>query len=289
MSALEWVGSIRTSVVGRMLRNPVGASGSAMIIFMLAISVLAPVISRYDPELQISSEILVGPSATHWFGTDNLGRDLFSRLAYGARLSWFVGLTSVGIGATVGLVIGLCAGYFGGLVDLLLMRVIDVILAFPGLIFLITLVGILGPSLRNALIAIGIGMTPSFARVTRGQVLSFREMDFVRAATTLGATSPRIMFRHILPNLVPILIVQVSLAFSFAILAETSLSFLGLGAQPPEPSWGAILNLSRQFVESAPWLGIFPGLVIMISVLGFNQLGDGLRDVLDPRLRGRLK
>jgi len=279
---------LRRSILGRLLKNPVGLSGAIMIALILMAGVLAPWISPYPPEFQDGDRVLIGPSWENLFGTDNLGRDVFTRLAYGARLSWFVGLTSVSIGATIGLLLGLTAGYFGGVVDNLLMRLIDIILAFPGLILLITLVGILGPNLRNALIAIGIGMTPTFARVTRAQVLALKETEYVVAARMLGATDARIMFRHVLPNILAILIVQVSLAFSFAILAETTLSFLGLGAQPPSPSWGATLNLSRQYMEQAPWLAIFPGLVVMISVLGFNQLGDGLRDVLDPRLRGRM-
>ncbi len=277
----------RGSVLYRLLRNPVGLSGALMVLAILVLSILAPVIAPYHPEFQ-GDQLLAGPSLSHLFGTDDLGRDVFTRLLYGARLSWWVGITAVGIATVVGVLIGLLAGYVGGFTDHLLMRAIDMILAFPGLVFLITLVGILGASLQNALIAIGVGMTPSFARVTRSQVLLLKETEFVNAARAVGASHLRLMFRHIVPNLAAILIVQVSLAFSYAILAETSLSFLGLGAQPPEPSLGATLNLSRRYMEIAPWLGIFPGLVVMVSVLGFNQLGDGLRDVLDPRLRGRM-
>jgi peptide/nickel transport system permease protein len=258
-----------------------------MVGLILVLAVFAPLIAPYDPERQLGDQILVGPSWDHLFGTDNLGRDVFSRIIYGARLSWFVGITAVGIGAAAGVTMGVMAGYFGSVVDNTIMRLVDIILAFPGLVFLITLVGILGASLENALIAIGIGMTPSFARVARGQVLTVKEAEFVLAARSLGASDARLILRHILPNIMAIVIVQISLSFSLAILAETTLSFLGLGAQPPEPSWGATLNLTRSYLELAPWLGIFPGLAVMISVLGFNQLGDGLRDVLDPRLRGQ--
>lgn len=278
----------RGSILHRLLRNPVGLQGTVLIGVMCLIALLAPVLAPYSAEAQHGDALLQGPSADYWLGTDNLGRDQFSRLLHGTRLAWLAGLSAVGIGATVGVVAGLVAGYYRGIADELVMRVADVIFAFPGLVFLILLVGVLGPSLRNALIAIGIGMAPAFARMTRGQVLSVKETEYVAAARSLGSSDVRIMFRYILPNIAATLIVQTSLAFSSAILIESSLSFLGLGAQPPAPSWGSMLNLSRQYMEIAPWLAIFPGLAVMLSVLGFNQLGDGLRDVLDPRLRGRL-
>lgn len=276
------------SFLHRLMRNPVGMQGAVMMALMLFVAVFAGVLSPYGPSDQFGDQLLQAPSLQHPLGTDHLGRDVFSRIAHGARLAWMVGLVAVGLGAAGGVTLGLIAGFFRGWLDDLIMRAMDVILAFPRLIFLIAIVGVLGPSLLNALIGIGIGMMPAFARVTRGQVLSIKETDYVQAAISLGSGSTRVIRSHVFPNVLPILIVQASLAFSTAILAESTLSFLGLGSQPPEPSWGSMLNLSRAYMEYAPWLAIAPGLAVMISVLGFNQLGDGLRDVLDPRLRGKV-
>jgi len=225
------------------------------------------------------------PNINHWFGTDSLGRDIYSRIIHGTRVSMFVGLLAVTIAFLLGTNIGIISGYYGGKIDTFLMRFIDILLAFPGLVLAMLISGLLGPNIVNAMIAVGIMLTPSFARVSRGSVLSVKNQPYIASARIIGCSDPYIIFNYILPNIMVPLSVLFSISLSIAILAESALSFLGLGIQPPSPSWGGMLHHGRLFMEIAPWVAIFPGLAIMIAVLSFNFLGDGLRDALDPRLK----
>lgn len=253
---------------------------------LLLTAVFAPALAPYDPIQVVPSRSLQPPSAQHWFGTDDLGRDVFSRVVWGSRVSLSVGAISVSIGFLVGVTVGLLAGYFGGAVDLVAMRVIDALLAFPALVLAIAITAALGPQIQYAMIAIGVVAIPAYARLTRGQVLSVRELDFVTAARTIGAPPLRIVVRHIFPNVTNPLIVQATLATAFAILAEATLSFLGLGSQPPNPSWGSDINYSQRYLANQMWwMSAGPGLAIFLAVFSFNFLGDALRDALDPRLR----
>jgi peptide/nickel transport system permease protein len=267
-------------------RKPFGAFGAAIIVVLVVVAAFAPVIAAYDPQETIRGARLLSPRWTFWFGTDNIGRDLFSRLVYGARISLIVGICATALGIGFGLLFGLLSGYAGGWVDQLIQRVMDIVLAFPGLILALALVAMLGASLRNVLIAIAVGGIPTASRVVRGVVLSTKEEDFVTAARLLGASAPRIVLRHILPSTLAPVIVLASISFGTAIIAEASLSFLGLGVPPPAPSWGGMLSgPSRRFMTQAPWMAIFPGLAISLVIFGINVFGDALRDVLDPRLR----
>ncbi|MDX2006754.1 MAG: ABC transporter permease [Meiothermus sp.] len=259
--------------------------GGAIILVMALCALLSPVMAPYDPAEMHPDHTLEGPSAQFWLGTDMFGRDQFSRILHGARISFMVGLISVSIALLLGGVLGLIAAYSRGWVDNLIMRVMDILFAFPFLLLTIAIMAAFGTSLANAMIAIGIVYTPSFARVVRGAALGVMELGYVEASQALGTSSARMMFRHVLPNIQGPIIVQTTLSLAFAILAEAALSFLGLGAQPPMPSWGLMLNEGRDFFNQAPWLAIFPGVAITLAVLGFNLLGDGLRDALDPRLR----
>jgi peptide/nickel transport system permease protein len=261
--------------------------GSVIILVLIICAVFAPLIAPYGPvELRVG-EPLSPPSAQHLFGTDDLGRDMFSRIVYGSRLTLQVGALAVAISATIGVLIGLVAGFYGGWIDSWLMRFTDVMLAFPGLLLALAIVAILGPGLNNAMIAVGVGSFPAYARLVRGSVLSIRGSEFVTAERVLGAGDRHIMRRAILPNVLAPIIVLASLEFPAAILSAAALSFLGLGAQPPDPEWGALLTDGRNFIRSAPWLINIPGLAIFAVVLAFNLLGNTLRDVLDPRQRGR--
>jgi peptide/nickel transport system permease protein len=253
-------------------------------LFVLA-ALLAPFIAPFDPAQQSWSNVRKPPSWLHWFGTDESGRDLLSRVIWGARASLMAGVISVSIAAGCGVPIGLIAGYRGGIVDALISRVTDAMLACPFLILAIALAAFLGPSLTNAMIAIGITTTPIFVRLTRGQVLAVKVEDYVEAARAVGNSGVRIAWRHILPNILPALLVQATLSIAAAIIAEASLSFLGLGQQPPAPSWGSMLNTAQRFLTNAPWMAVWPGLAIFIAVFSFNLLGDGLRDALDPKER----
>jgi len=244
---------------------------------------LAPWVAPYDPLATSWSAIRKAPSAAHWFGTDELGRDVLSRVIYGTRASLLAGVVSVSIALSLGIPIGLLAGYAGRWPDALISRMTDAMLATPFLILAIALAAFLGPSLTNAMIAIGISATPIFIRLTRAQVLSVKVEDYIEAARAVGNPHWRIAIRHILPNVVPPLIVQATLAIAAAVIAEASLSFLGLGQQPPAPSWGSMLNTAKNYVENAPWMAVWPGASIFVLVLSFNLLGDGLRDALDPR------
>jgi peptide/nickel transport system permease protein len=272
---------------GRALRRLTHRRGAmvalAIILLLIAVAILAPYIAPYDPTTQSWSAVRKAPSAAHWFGTDEVGRDILSRIVYGARASLSAGMISVGIAIAVGVPFGLLAGYAGGLIDGLVSRITDAMLACPFLILAIALAAFLGPSLGNAMIAIGITATPIFVRLTRGQVLSVKSEDYIEAARAIGNPHWRIAFRHILPNVLPQLLVQATLTIATAIIAEASLSFLGLGQQPPAPSWGSMLNAAQRFLTNSPWMAVWPGLAIFLTVLSFNLLGDGLRDALDPR------
>ena len=257
--------------------------GFAVVVFFVLLALLAPWIAPYDPVATNWSAIRAAPSAAHWFGGDELGRDVLSRIVWGARASILAGVVSVSISLALGVPIGMLAGYVGRWVDALISRITDAMLACPFLILAIALAAFLGPSLTNAMIAIGISATPIFIRLTRAQVLNAKAEDYVEAARALGNPHHRIALRHIFPNIVAPLIVQATLAIAAAVIAEASLSFLGLGQQPPAPSWGSMLNTARNYVDQAPWMAIWPGVSIFLLVLSFNLLGDGLRDALDPR------
>jgi peptide/nickel transport system permease protein len=267
----------------RLVRRRGAMVGLAVVVFFVLIAVAAPFISPYDPVATSWSAVRKAPSAQYWFGTDEIGRDVLSRVIWGARASLLAGLVSVSISMLLGVPIGLLAAYVGGWTDGVISRFTDAMLAVPFLILAIALAAFLGPSLTNAMIAIGVSATPVFIRLTRAQVLAVKVEDFVEAARAVGNPHWRIALRHILPNVLPPLIVQATLSIAAAVIAEASLSFLGLGQQPPAPSWGSMLNTAKNFVDNAPWMAIWPGLSIFLLVLSFNLLGDGLRDALDPR------
>lgn len=269
--------------VRRSLRDPRALSGFAVVVVTLVLALFAPLIAPYPPDKPDFAATLAPPSGAHWFGTDELGRDTFSRIVYGARVSLLVGLVSVGGALAVGGGVGLLAGYLGGRWEGVLMRIMDVIFAFPSILLALAITAILGPSLTNAMIAISVVYVPIFARLARGQVLTVREQAYVEASHALGARDLAVMTRHIAPNIMAPLIIQGSLLFASAIITESYLSFLGLGIQPPTPSWGNMLKNAIGFLGLAPWMAWFPGLAIFVVVLGFNLLGDGLRDLFDPR------
>jgi len=277
--------SPRQLAIRAFLHRPVAVVGLAIIVLFVAVAVLAPVISPYDPIATSWSAIRKAPSAAHWMGTDENGRDVLSRVAYGARASLLAGVVSVLIAAGIGVPSGLVAGLSGRWVDAVLSRIVDAMLACPFLILAIALAAFLGPDLTNAMIAIGVSTAPRFMRVARAAALDAASNDYVEAARALGNPPWRVALRHVLPNIVPPVLVQGTLAIAAAIIAEASLSFLGLGQQPPEPSWGSMLNSAQRFLSQAPWLAVFPGLAIFLCVLSFNLVGDGLRDALDPRGR----
>lgn len=267
----------------RLLKRKGAVLGLAVVLVMIALALFAPVVAPYDPIATDWGAIRKPPTALHWFGTDENGRDMLSRVIWGARASLLAGLISVTIALAVGVPIGLLAGYAGGWADGLISRITDAMLAIPFLILAIALAAFLGPSLGNVMIAIGITATPIFIRLTRGQVIATKVEDYVEAARALGNPPLRVALRHVLPNIVPPLLVQATLAMAQAIIAEASLAFLGLGQQPPAPSWGSMILVSQRFFEHAPWMAIWPGAAIFITVLAFNLLGDGLRDALDPK------
>lgn len=273
----------RSRTLQKFLSNRAAVLGAILVGFFTLLAILAPVIAIYDPLQTSFTAIRKAPSAMHWLGTDELGRDLFSRMAYGARTSLMAGVVSVFIAMIVGVPFGIIAGYFGGWADSIISRLIDAMLAIPFLIMAIALAAFLGASLTNAMIAIGLSAAPVFARLTRGQVLSVRNEEYIEAAQVLGLRHPRIIMRYILPNALSPIIVQATLTIAAAIIAEASLSFLGLGQQPPNPSWGSMLNTAKNFISQAPWMSVWPGAAIFLVVLGFNLLGDGLRDAIDPR------
>ena len=269
----------------RILRTRGAGFGLVVTLLMVLAALLADLISPYSPAAQDYTAILSPPTAAHLLGTDNLGRDVLTRIVYGSRVSIQAGVVSVGFAAILGTLVGLLAGYWRGWLDDLLMRFCDALWSFPGLVLALAIAAALGPGLVNAMIAIGIVFTPVFARLVRGSALSVREREFVLAARVVGAGHGRIMSRHVLPNVLAPVIVQGSLMTALAIVLEATLSFLGLGVQPPEPSWGSMLKAASQYMQVAPWLSFFPGFAIFVTVLGLNLLGDGLRRALDPRLR----
>ena len=267
----------------RLSARPTAMVGLGVVVFFVLLAIFAPWVAPYDPIATSWSAIRKAPSAAHWFGTDEIGRDVLSRVIFGARASLLAGVVSVSIAMALGVPIGLLAGYAGRWPDALISRMTDAMLATPFLILAIALAAFLGPSLTNAMIAIGVSATPIFIRLTRASVLSVKVEDYVEAARAVGNSHLRIAVRHVLPNVLPPLIVQATLTVAAAVIAEASLSFLGLGQQPPEPSWGSMLNTAKNYVENAPWMAVWPGLSIFALVLSFNLLGDGLRDALDPR------
>ena len=261
--------------------------GGAIVLVAVFAALFGPWLSPFDPSAQELALRLEGPTGAHWFGLDELGRDIFARVLSGARISLLVGIVVVGVSSVIGILLGSIAGYFGGRVDEAISRVVDILLAFPGLLLAIALVAVLGPSLTNVVLALAVIGWVGYARLVRGQVLRARELEFVQAARALGASTPRILLRHVIPTTLPAVTVQATLGMGGAILAEAALSFLGLGVQPPTPSWGTMLNYGRGHLLDAPHLTVFPGMAIAILVLGFNFLGDGLRDALDPMTKGR--
>jgi peptide/nickel transport system permease protein len=281
----EVVESPTARAMRRLLRRKGAVFGLFVIVLLVTLALFAPLISLYDPTLQTWSAVRKAPSALHWFGTDDVGRDVLARVIYGARASLMAALISVAIALLVGVPAGLVSGYAGGFVDAVFGRVTDALLACPFLILAIALAAFLGPSLSNAMIAIGITTTPIFIRLTRAQVMTVKVEDYIEAARAIGNPHWRIVLVHILPNILPALLVQATLSIAVAIIAEASLSFLGLGQQPPAPSWGSMLNSAQRFLVTAPWMAVWPGLAIFITVLSFNLVGDGLRDALDPRSR----
>jgi peptide/nickel transport system permease protein len=265
------------------LANRLAVAGLVVLVVLVVVGLFGETIAPYEiNEINITSR-LQGPSGAHWFGTDELGRDILSRVVVAARVSLQVGFIAVGFALLVGVPAGLVSGYYRGWIDSVLMRIMDVLFSFPAILLAIAILAVLGPGIGNAMIAIGLVYTPIFARITRGSVLVVSEEVYVRAARSLGARDGRIIFLHILPNVAAPIIVQTTLSLAFAILSEAALSFLGLGVQPPNPAWGRMLSEGRNFFEQAPWMGIFPGLAILLTVMAFNFVGDGLRDALDPK------
>lgn len=278
MSSAQWV-------FRRVLRVRLAPLSLAIVVVAVLLAFLSPLLAPYDPTRADLNAVLHPPDVAHLMGTDDLGRDLLSRIIFGSRASLAAGVVSTGIALVIGTVLGVLSGYFVGLLDLTVMRVMDALLAFPGLILALAITAALGPSLVNAMVAIGIVGIPHFARLARGQVLTLRDLDYVISARSIGAGDRQILVSHIVPNMLTPIVVQTSLSVAFAILTEASLSFLGLGVQPPTPSWGFMLNQGRDYIGQAPWLAIFPGVSIFLVVMAFNLLGDAIRDALDPRLR----
>ncbi|MDB9526668.1 ABC transporter permease [Oscillatoria sp. CS-180] len=269
----------------RLLESPSAKIGGFICLVLVLTAIFAPVIAPHDPTELGVGELLQPPSLEFWFGTDEFGRDLFSRIVYGSRLTLYVGLIAVGISMTVGVLVGLIAGYIGGWLETILMRMIDVLFSFTETLIALAAVAVLGPSLTNAMIAVGISSIPFYARITYGAVLVEKNKEYFEAAQAIGAQHSRLIFRHVLPNVLSPIIVVATVGVSVAVLSASALSFLGLGAQPPSPEWGAMLAAGRDYFKRAPWITTFPGLAIAFTVLGFNLLGDALREALDPQQR----
>lgn len=269
----------------RFKRNRLALAGAGIVLLLFAVSLLAPVISPYDPNMINAWHVLSPPSSHNWFGTDELGRDVFSRVLYGSRVSLKVGFVAVGIAVSIGTVVGLISGYFSGVVDTILMRLVDIMLCFPAFFLILAVITFLEPSIWYIMIIIGLTGWMGVARLVRAETLSIREMDYILAARCIGCSHSRIIFRHILPNAMSPVLVSATLGVAGAILTESALSFLGIGVQPPTPSWGNILTSGKDYIEFAWWLSLFPGLAILVTVLAYNLLGEGLRDALDPRTK----
>jgi peptide/nickel transport system permease protein len=278
------VRSLWSNAFRRFRQNRGAVIGLGVLLFMVLVAIFAPWIATHDPVSQELRNNLSPPSAEHWFGTDQFGRDIYSRVVYGARISLRVGFIAVGIAGLVGIPLGLLSAYYLGWMDALIMRLVDILLAFPGMLLALAIMAILGPDLINAMIAAGIYVLPDYIRVTRGSVLSVKEMEYVMSARAIGSSDLRIMIRHILPNALLPLVVLATLQVASTILFISALSFLGLGARPPTPEWGAMLTVGRQYMREAWWIAVFPGLAIMITILAINMFGNGLRDALDPQL-----
>ncbi|MED1467184.1 nickel transporter permease [Bacillus salipaludis] len=266
-------------------KNKLAVIGLAIVLFFIVLAIVAPLIAPYSYKDQVLAERLQAPSGKHWFGTDDFGRDIFSRIVYGARISLWVGFFSVLGSVVIGTLLGIVAGYYGRWVDTIISRIFDIMLAFPSILLAIAVVAILGPSLQNALIAIAVINIPNFGRLVRSKVLSVKQEEYIMAARAVGMKDTRILLKHILPNSISPVIVQATLAIATAIIEAAALGFLGLGAQAPTPEWGKMLSDSKQYLVQAPWTLFFPGIAIMLTVLGFNLMGDGLRDVLDPKMK----
>ncbi len=275
-----WLDALR-----RLRRQPLSIFSGILVTILILTAIFGPLLAPYDPNAIDMANRFAPPSLEHPFGTDDFGRDILSRVMVGARVSLMVGIIAVGLSASVGSFLGVLAGYTGRFTDEVIMRVMDILFAFPAILLAIAIMAALGRGVGNAMIAIGIVYIPIFARIARASVLSVREEEFIDAARATGSSDSRIMYRHIFPNVLSPIIVEITLSLSFAILAEAALSFFGLGTQPPDPSWGRMLSEGRAYFQQSAWLAIFPGLAIMLTVLGFNLLGDGLRDALDPRLK----
>ena len=269
----------------RLKRNRLALVGGVVVVALFLISLLAPLISPYDPNAINAWKVLSPPSLQNWFGTDELGRDVFSRILLGARISLKVGFVAVGIAVTIGTVVGLLSGYYSGLVDATLMRLVDIMLCFPAFFLILAVITFLEPSIWYIMMVIGLTGWMGVARLVRAETLSIREMDYILAARCIGCSNARIIFRHILPNAISSVLVSATLGVAGAILTESALSFLGIGVQPPTPSWGNILTSGKDYIEFAWWLSLFPGLAILVTVLAYNLLGEGIRDALDPRVK----
>ena len=275
--------------MNRALRNPLAFWGFVIIATVLALALLAPLLAPYDPDAIDVKAILLTPSSTHWMGTDGLGRDVFSRMLFGARISLMVGFVAVGIATIIGVILGAISGYYRGWVDVVIMRTVDVMLSIPTFFLILAVIAFLTPSIWNIMIVIGLTSWMGVTRLVRAEFLSLREREFVLASATLGARDYRLIFRHLLPNCLTPIIVSTVLGVASAVLVESGLSFLGLGVQPPQASWGNILTDGKEYIEFAWWLSFFPGSAILLTVLGYNLLGEGLRDALDPRTNGKGK
>ncbi|MFZ4453348.1 nickel transporter permease [Salibacterium aidingense] len=273
------------NILKRLKKNKAAMLGGILILFFILVSIIGPHLVPFSAGEQNLVNKLEGPSAEHWFGTDHLGRDIFSRVIHGMSITLYIGFFSVFIAAVAGVVIGIVSGYFGGKIDTVLMRCMDVLLAFPGILLALGVVTILGPSLNNVILAVGVFSVPAFARIVRGSTLAVKELEYIDAVRALGASDFRIIFRHVLPNVFSPIIVQATLRIATAILTAAGLSFLGLGAQPPMPEWGAMLSDGRNYIFDAGHVAFFPGIAIVVVVLAFNIFGDGLRDALDPKMK----
>ncbi|WP_158734970.1 ABC transporter permease [Alteribacillus sp. YIM 98480] len=273
------------NVLKRLKKNKAAMVGGFLILFFIVVSIIGPFFTPFDPSEQNHVNKLAGPSLEHWFGTDHHGRDIFSRIIHGMSITLYIGFFSVLIGAVIGVLFGIVSGYFGGKMDAVIMRIMDVLLAFPGILLALGIVSVLGGSLNNVIISVGIFSVPAFARIVRGSTLSVKKLEYIDAVRALGASHFRIIFRHVLPNVMSPIIVQATLRMATAVLTASGLSFLGLGAQPPTPEWGAMLSDGRNYMWDAGHVAFFPGIAIVVVVLAFNIFGDGLRDALDPKMK----